>query len=504
MLNSDNPIIVILDDEKYICNIVSEALSSESYQVHAFNNPEHGLDFINKNRVDLVLSDLVMGKHNGVEVLDQTLSNHSDAIVILMTAHPTVETAISVLKKGAYDFMVKPFKLDLLKATIRRGLSHQQIKRENVHLKEQVEFLKVTNTGDVDYDGEEFMQLVVNSCKQEMSASAVAMMEVNPNSNDLIGWVYDADNESDIDEILNRTHLEECIKSNSNQPIIYKMPVENDGNRLIKTLIIQPVRARKKLYGIINILKYNQFGEVTPGQLNVINLLGNSAASTIANQHLYHNLQDSYIQAITGLANAIEARDAYTAGHTDRVSLLAEYTAKQMGWDGRKITDLRMGCSLHDIGKIGVPDSILNKPDTLLEKERNLMNSHPQVGLKIIEGIELFKPAIPYILAHHERFDGKGYPNGLKGEDIPIEGRLLSVCDTFDAILSDRPYRKGKSLEFAIDELTRNSGLQFDPKIVNSFIIMIQSGQVDFLQMYGRNEDFSNISIKTKHEKVSV
>jgi putative nucleotidyltransferase with HDIG domain len=504
MVNIDSPTIVILDDEKYICNIVSEALASESYHVNAFSDPEKGLDFIKNNRVDLVLSDLIMGKHNGVEVLDQTLANHPDAIVILMTAHPTVETAISVLKKGAYDFMVKPFKLDLLKATIRRGLSHQQIKRENVRLKEQVEFLKVTNNADVDYDGEEFMKLVVNSCKQEMSASAVAMIEVNPANNDLIGWVYDADNDSDIDEVLNREHLDECIKSNSNQPIIYKVSVETDDKKLIKTLILQPVRARKKLYGLINILKYNQFGEITPGQLNVINLLGNSAANTMANQYLYHNLQDSYIQAITGLANAIEARDAYTAGHTDRVSKLAEYTAKQMGWAGRKIKNLRMGCSLHDIGKIGVPDSILNKPGVLSEDEKNLMSSHPQVGLKIIEGIELFKPAIPYIKAHHERFDGKGYPDGLKGEDIPIEGRLLSVCDTFDAILSDRPYRKGKSLEFAVEELIGNSGHQFDPQIVNNFIVMLQSGKVDFMQMYGRDEDLSKISHKATTEMVSV
>lgn len=504
MLNNDSPVIVILDDEKYICNIVLEALSSESYQVYAFSDPEKGKEFIKNNRVDLVLSDLIMGKHNGVEVLDQTLSCHPDAIVIMMTAHPTVETAISVLKKGAYDFMVKPFKLDLLKATIQRGMTHQRIKRENVRLKEQVEFLKVTNTGDVDYDGEEFIQLVVNSCKQEMSASAVAMMEINPKSNELIGCVYDSDTEDDVEEILNRAHLEECIKSNSNQPIIYKIPIEREGNNFIKTLILQPIRTRKKLYGLINILIYNRFGEITPGQLNVINLLGNSAANTIANHYLYHNLQDSYIQAITGLANAIEARDAYTAGHTERVSLLAEYTAKQMGWDNKKILDLRMGCSLHDIGKIGVPDSILNKPGILSTEEKDLMGAHPQVGLKIIENIELFKPAIPYIIAHHERYDGTGYPNGLKGEEIPIEGRLLSVCDTFDAILSNRPYRQGKSLQFAIDELLKNSGKQFDPKIVQYFITMLQSGQVDFMKLYGKNEDVTTISSEVIPETVSA
>ena len=127
------------------------------------------------------------------------------------------------------------------------------------------------------------------------------------------------------------------------------------------------------------------------------------------------------------------------------------------------------------------------------------------VGLKIVSGIDLFKPAIPYIISHHERFDGKGYPGGLKGEEIPIEGRLLAVVDTFDAILSDRPYRKGASFEVAIKELVNNRGSQFDAEIVDKFIEVIRSGKIDFKLMYNRNIDISLLKeVEVTSEKTPV
>ena len=124
-------------------------------------------------------------------------------------------------------------------------------------------------------------------------------------------------------------------------------------------------------------------------------------------------------------------------------------------------------------------------PSRLTDEELAMMQDHPRLGLKIIEGIDLFKPAVPYIIAHHERYDGQGYPNGLKGEEIPIEGRLLTVADTIDAILSNRPYRDGASLEVAMRELINNRGTQFDPHLVDVAIEIICTGKVDLEAMYG-------------------
>lgn len=504
MSNIFVPQIVVVDDEKYICNIIKEALSSFKYDVHTFSDVSKGITYIQNNQVDLVLTDLVMGEFSGVDVIDAAQEHHNDAVVILMTAHPTVEAAIEVLKKGAYDFLVKPFKLDLLRATIKRGLSHQQIIRDNVSLKEQVAFLKVASAAATEENKEEFMRLVVQSCKSELAATAVSLISLDPKTKGEYIKVYDCDDKRFLDIICDESVITQVKQSAFFTPIISKEKIEIDGQQQIKTLITQPIYSRKELMGVINLVMINRFDNLTSGQLDVLMLLSNSAASTFMNFKLYHDLEHSYLQAFLALANAIEARDAYTAGHTTRVRQLAELIALEFRWSEQKRHHLKIGCTLHDIGKIGVPDSILNKQDKLTIDEQQKMNTHPNMGLKIIEGIELFEPAIPYIMAHHEKFDGTGYPNQLAGEEIPIEGRLLAVADTFDAIMSDRPYRKGRCLQVAVSELRKFSGTQFDPLIVDTFIWIMQQGKVDFVKMYDREEDLSQLKEIVPTGKVSV
>jgi len=493
MVDKRNASIVVVDDETYICNIIVEALASDKYAVRAFTDSREAMQFIRDNHVDLVLSDLVMKDCSGVEVLDTTLATHRDAIFILMTAHPTVETAISVLRKGAYDFLVKPFKLDLLRATITRGLEHQRVLRDNVQLQGQVEFLQVANAGAVEGSIDEYLGLVIKSAKKELSATAAAVLVLDPESKNVLNQIESCDDDRYRPEVLDESSATKFMYTKSGKPVVRKDQTYVDGQMLTKIFISQPIFVRRRLHAVINLLVLSRFDELTDGQLNVLSILSNSAASAIANESLYQELQQSYLHAIRGLAKAIEARDPYTAGHTDRVSKLAELIADELGWDKSRIDTLIMGCTLHDIGKIGVPDAILNKPGRLTDDERKKMNSHPKLGYKIIHGIDLFKPAIPYIIAHHEWYDGSGYPKGLKGDDIPIEGRLLAVADTFDAIMSDRPYRKGGSLLKAISELLKFSGRQFDPEIVAVFIRVIRKDRINFMEMYGREEDIAQI-----------
>jgi HD-GYP domain-containing protein (c-di-GMP phosphodiesterase class II) len=194
---------------------------------------------------------------------------------------------------------------------------------------------------------------------------------------------------------------------------------------------------------------------------------------------LYEEIKESYMQTLTALANAVEARDTYTRGHTERVWYMAQLIAKEMGWEEDKLWEVKMGGILHDIGKIGVPDAILNKPEALTQEEFEVMKQHPACGAKILEGISFLKPAIPYVLYHHERYDGKGYPNRLRGEQIPIQGRLMAVVDTFDAITSDRPYRKSKGFKLAVKEIKDFSGTQFDPKVAKILVEAWEHGRID-------------------------
>jgi putative nucleotidyltransferase with HDIG domain len=494
--------ILVVDDEDNICKLVAESLASSNYNVVTFNAVSQAIEYLSANPVDLVLTDLVMGESSGLQVMDAALENHPDAMVVLMTAHPTVETAISVLKRGAYDFLVKPFKLELLKQTVERGLAHQKALRDNLSLKGQVEFLRVANAFfGSGMDLERYLEQLLRSCNTELSAVASAIIEVNPRTGEIVRTVTQSNETEGISEVLGVHLLDQFTGSRSSAPVVSSQAIVEDGSRRYRILISQPIMIRRTLSGVINALILSRNDSIPPGRMDALALLAGSAASAIANARLYNDLQQSYFQAIRALTNAIEARDHYTAGHTDRVSRLAEQLARGLGWTDKQIHALRMGCTLHDIGKIGVPDAILNKSGQFTEAERRRMMKHPELGLRVIRGIDLFRPSIPYIIAHHERYDGHGYPKGLKGEEIPTEGRLLAVVDTFDAVMSDRPYRAGASLETAVRELLDNSGTQFDPKLVKTFLAVIASGRVDLRELYGREEDLSCLDCVTSTEK---
>lgn len=182
------------------------------------------------------------------------------------------------------------------------------------------------------------------------------------------------------------------------------------------------------------------------------------------------------LNAIMTIANAIEAKDEYTCGHSTRVSQCAEQLAKRLGWNEAECQNLRYVALLHDIGKIGVPDSVLNKPSRLTEEEVAIIKKHPITGGEILKDIKMLPYADEGALYHHERYDGTGYPYGLKGEDIPMYARIICIADSYDAMTSNRIYRRKLSDDYVISEFQRCSGTQFDPKLTAIFVEMLKEG----------------------------
>lgn len=170
------------------------------------------------------------------------------------------------------------------------------------------------------------------------------------------------------------------------------------------------------------------------------------------------------------LTSAIEARDPYTQGHSARVTALAEEVARRLGWSPEQLATLRIGGPLHDIGKLAISDEVLRKEGELEPEELDQIRQHPTIGARILLRMAALREAIPYVLYHHERWDGSGYPSGKAGEEIPVEARVLAVADAFDAMTSDRPYRRALSREEALAEVERCAGTQFDPKIACAFL----------------------------------
>jgi len=187
-------------------------------------------------------------------------------------------------------------------------------------------------------------------------------------------------------------------------------------------------------------------------------------------QQAYRTLKKSHLDSVKVLAEAIDAKDPYTRGHSDRVKRMSLAIAKKMGFSEERLENLEYGALLHDIGKIGIKDEVLQKQAPLSSEEYQYIQEHPLIGVKIVEGVEFFKDKIPMIRHHHEHYDGNGYPDGLAGEAIPLEARIISLPDAFDAMTSARPHRNIMPLQNVLAELEKFKGKQFDPKVLDIFI----------------------------------
>lgn len=183
----------------------------------------------------------------------------------------------------------------------------------------------------------------------------------------------------------------------------------------------------------------------------------------------YQKLNSSYKNTIMTLSNAVDARDTYTAGHSERVAEISLEIGKELGLSESQLENLELAALFHDIGKLGIPDKILHKPGKLTDDEYEIIKAHSQIGINILKNIDFLKEVLPIILYHHEKYSGDGYPAGLKWNEIPLESRIIAVADTYDAMTSDRPYRRGLAHSDAASEIMTLKGIQFDPDIADAF-----------------------------------
>jgi len=484
-----HPVALVVDDDPGVLQLLANCLSLEpNLQVVTADCAAEAFRRLAERRADVLLADLHLGvDSSGVDVIRRARELYPDVVSILITGYPTLETAISVLQLGASDYFIKPFDLDALHAAVRRGIERQRLARENMLLREQVAISRLMQAVVSTVELDEILEMVIGTALRELSADAASILLRNETTGELElrGLDGKVSCESDAGFLYGRDEISESVLQTGQPKIIDRGQMDlfagAVGEHNSQVHISHPLLAKGEVIGILNLIRSGGVHDMTEGAFRSAELVAGQAAVAIENARLYKNLHSAYLDTISALANAIEIRDPYTRGHTDRVTLTAEAIAVKLGWNSDRLFDLWMGCTLHDIGKIGVPDCILNKPDRLSADEFEVMKTHPVVGVKIIEGIPFLEPALPYVLHHHERWDGEGYPEGLAAENIPLEGRIMAVADTFDAMTSDRPYRPRRSIEEAIAELKRCSGTQFDPEMVRIFLDLFTEHNLSWL-----------------------
>ncbi len=243
---------------------------------------------------------------------------------------------------------------------------------------------------------------------------------------------------------------------------------------IFKTIAINllswPITINNKKVGTLAILKRSAGEEFDSADTKMIATIARHISWFLENRMLINNLEELLMGLLSSLVNAIDAKDPYTRGHSQRVALIAMKIAQTLKFSQDECDRIYLAGLLHDIGKIGINDSILGKPGKLTNEEFKTMQSHTLVGAKIISALKQFKPVIPGVLYHHERYDGKGYPEGLSGKQIPIMGMIVGLADCFDAITSDRTYHKAMSFQQALHEIRNNAKGSFDPEIIAGLI----------------------------------
>ena len=245
-----------------------------------------------------------------------------------------------------------------------------------------------------------------------------------------------------------------------------------------RSIICVPVKVKEKIVGVLEAVNKQDGGKFDKEDLSLLTSLADQVAVALDNSRLYQELEEMFFQTADSLADAIEKRDPYTGGHTQRVTLYSQAIAKYLPLEPLERKWLKITSVLHDIGKIGIEDYILKKPERLSPQEFEVIKCHSEIGAKIVEHIRQLKEIIPGVRYHHEQVNGKGYPDGLMGEDIPSLARIIAVADTYDAMTTDRPYRKAMGKEAAVEELKRCSGTQLDKEVVEAFIQAYEKGEI--------------------------
>lgn len=288
---------------------------------------------------------------------------------------------------------------------------------------------------------------------------------------------------SRVDEAAVRASMSEWV-IREGRPLIFNPPREGEEDR-IDTLsgalaaLCVPLISSEGTLGAITVGSRDANQRFTSDDVRLLATIANHVTIAIGNIELFSSLQEAYLATVRALATAVDAKDPYTRGHSDRVARFALIIADSMSVSVEQRIALEMAAYLHDIGKIGISEDILHKPGKLTDEEMAQMRHHPLIGANIVRPVAFPWPIAPIVRHHHEHYDGAGYPAGLKGEEIPLLARVLTVADAFEAMTSDRPYRRGRSEQDAILELRRCSGSHFDPRVIEAFIHVLERDAVD-------------------------
>lgn len=456
----NNVRVLVVDDEDYIRDSVQIILESEGYKIFVAENGVRALEVLEDNYVDIVLTDIKMPEMDGLTLLKKIKQKYNNIEVLLITGFPSLDTAIDSVKIGAFDYITKPFKVDDLVNKLKKAYDNKALKQEVVELKQLISI----------YDSSRFFSSTLNH--QEIFNKLCEILKVNFSIDGFYMKLFSKDIsfKENIAEPMDLYIQSECslkkaiILFEDSDNIVSKVSFEG----IDYTVYKQPMFAKDGLWGVFFAYKKGA-GHFSYIDSKTLSIYVTQCSSALLNSFAYEDLSKGYLETITSLSKAVDAKDHYTMGHSENVKKYALMIVDELGYSGEFRQNMLYAGLLHDIGKIGVSTDIIVKPSRLTDEEFEEMKKHPIYGKDILEPIEFLGDVPYYVLYHHEKLDGSGYPYGLTEDEIPLGAKILQVADSFDAMTTNRSYRGRRSDALAVEELERCKGSQFDTLIVEAF-----------------------------------
>jgi response regulator RpfG family c-di-GMP phosphodiesterase len=475
--------ILVVDDYLPTRSLIVDALNQSSkYEINEAENGEEALHLFKKSNYDLVISDIMMPGMSGMDLLNKIRETNPAATVIMITGNPTTDITVNAIKKGAVDFLTKPFDIDDLlykvdihlrgKAILSEDSAEIIIQQDN--LKDKTDELSkqgyiFDSIEDSPLDNQIIFEKIAELALKLVDGEVCSILLFNQQDNEFHSKVVKGDAEGSHNNFLHSP----VLKMVFNEVIERKEAIvinSNEHPEVSPSLICAPLMIRNSILGILSIRKKKNRGIFNKKDLHHILSLTKRASLNLENKILYESMYSNVMDTLKSLISSVQARDHYTEEHSRRVTDTSLKIAVQMNCSIKDMESLKIAGILHDVGKIAVPDSILLKPNKLTLEEYLVIKNHPTIGENILNPVMLLDKERRIIQCHHERWDGKGYPLGIAGNEIPYLARILAVADSFDAMTNNRPYRPAMQIEQAVEELIKNKNTQFDGEIVDTFV----------------------------------
>ena len=487
--------VLVVDDDTSILEMFEDFFHmKDNVSIVTAKDGSEALQICERRKVDFCFTDLNMPGMDGVEFVHRIQNMDNTIPVVVMSGFPSTDNVIATLKHGVVDFLVKPFHMGGIDATIVKTLEKRDLFIENLVLKEEkkrVEQLATFNSElsekvhdlsvlnmilqkvDCGRNSSALYERIVNLCSY-ITKSDESYFHVLDETmmKPLVVCCHRRDGEYTTDAV--RHHVEAILKRRVSEglPFLIKEVQPQQGSETtIRSMISVPLKIQGKIFGMLSAIMMDDKGHgFTEKDLYYLDFMGRRTAVAVENVALYENIYDNLFCTLYAFVEAIEARDPYTKQHSSRVAGYARIIGQEMGCSDEQLDLLNFSGHLHDVGKIGIRDSILLKPGPLTKEEYEVIKQHPVIGESIVSHLGLMSREQRVIRHHHERWDGSGYPDGLRAQEIPFLSRILAVADVYDAMASDRAYRRKIPIDKIIATIVGNAKTQFDADVVDGFL----------------------------------